>query len=685
MAHVLLAHVRFTPIWDLLADLQLPAETEAFVVDATGRIVAHRSPSEVLSGRLFDLPSANGRHPLADGQDGLVTTRPLSLVGAPAHIVVTRSLDTALANAIEIRTTTLIATLVLLFTASVLALQQSSAIVRPVETLARAATRISSGDLDTKIEVAGPSEINALGQTLQEMTDRLKKSVADLEKSEFAERQRAMVTLESIGDAVITTDRKGIVTFLNPVAEALTGWPLGEARGKEVTKVFHIINEETRAPASNPVGRCLKSGRIVGLANHTALISRDGDEYSISDSAAPIHGKGGEVDGVVMVFRDVTERMALERSLRQSQKMEAIGRLSGGIAHDFNNLMQVIQGNAELLADAQNLDPELTAPILRATERGAELTARLLAFARKQPLKSRSINLPEHLADILPILERTLGDPIDVSLHTESGVWPAKLDPGQMETAILNLAINARDAMPNGGKLDLSCANATKKDFKTKPEAELQEMDFVAISVSDSGTGMSDETRNKAIDPFYTTKGVGEGSGLGLSMVYGFVMQTGGHFEIDSSEGAGTKVTMFLPRSRDKTPEVRSNVSATAMAGPGETVLLVEDNADVRTLARKTLQDLGYEVVDFGNVADARKELENVDLVLTDVILTGGVSGLDFAREINETRPDLPVVLMSGYPDVLAVGDGPIHQGFVFLSKPFQRAELASTLRRLLD
>ena len=688
VAGVLLAHARFKPIWDLLADLDLSEDTDAFVVNADGRILAHPSPGEVLSASIFDVPAEGGRHRLADGRSLIVVKRALSLVSTPTFVIVTRPLTSALASAVEIRTTTLISALVLLLGASALALWQSRSIVRPVEELAKGARQISAGDLVTRIEVSGPAEINALGQTLQEMTDQLKQTIADLKRSEFAERQRAMVTLQSIGDAVITTDRNGRVTYINPVAERLTGWRLEDALDRPVPEVFNIVDETTRSPVPNRVERCLESGRIVGLANHTALLSRDGREYAISDSAAPIRESNGDVIGVVMVFQDVTEQRALEQAMRQSQKMDAIGQLSGGIAHDFNNLLQVIRGNAELLADDPDLDPDLTRPILQATERGAELTQRLLAYARKQPLMPRTIDTSRLFSDLLPMLDRTLGETIEVSLESEDQVWLVACDPGQLETAILNLALNARDAMPNGGSLTIRCAKATKDDFRERHRGDLGETDFVRITVSDTGLGMTEETRMKAFDPFYTTKGVGEGSGLGLSMVYGFVMQTGGHLEIDSAQGAGTTVTMFLPRSR-AVPGPGDTAEAPELPkGNGETILVVEDDAEVRVFAKKALETLGYQVVDVGNAADAREALAGLrgfELVLTDVVLPGGASGFDLARELARDRPDLPVVMMSGYPETVVSHSDVDGQTFVLLDKPFRRARLAKTVRHMLD
>jgi diguanylate cyclase (GGDEF)-like protein/PAS domain S-box-containing protein len=315
VAAVLLAQVRIKGLWDLLATLELPDQARALLVDDAGRILADRTPATVLAGATFERPRQDGRHVLADGESVLVASRSLAGVDAPAHVIVTRSLDSALAVASKTRATTLTTAVAMLLAAAALALLLARQIVRPVEGLARAAQGIGDGDLETEIPTAGPREVRELAMTLRTMTRHLAGTIASLEDSEFAARERAMVTLESIGDAVITTDQDGRVSYLNPVAEQMTGWSLKEARDQPVTRVFDIVNEHTRKPAPDPIARCLAEGRVVGLANHTVLISRDGREYAIQDSAAPIRARDGGMLGVVMVFSDVTAARALQREI----------------------------------------------------------------------------------------------------------------------------------------------------------------------------------------------------------------------------------------------------------------------------------------------------------------------------------------------------------------------------------
>ena len=315
VVRVLFAQVRFKRIWDLLADLTLPQETEAFVVNAEGRVLAHRSPAAVLSREIFELPEQNGRLVTDDGSSLLVAVHPLSHMGDQAFVVVTRPLDSALETASSMRRFTLISTAALLLLAILLAMLHSRQFVKPIMALAGAARRIAAGELDTCIPLTGPQEMQDLGRTMQGMTDRLSSIISKLERSEYTERQRAMITLESIGDAVISTDAQGVVSYLNPIAEKMIGWPLLEAAGQPIRKVFNIVNEQTRQEAPNPVLRCLAEKASVNLANHTVLVSRSGEEYAIQDSAAPIRGHDDEVLGVVMVFSDVTKSRKLQREI----------------------------------------------------------------------------------------------------------------------------------------------------------------------------------------------------------------------------------------------------------------------------------------------------------------------------------------------------------------------------------
>ncbi len=682
---ILAVRVRFKPIWDLLADLPLPENTEAFVVAPDGQVLAHRSPATVLAQTFISLPEMPGRHRLPDGESGLIVWEPLSLVGGSARVVVTRPVDAALASASAMLNTTIAIAAVLILAAALIALQQARSIGRPVEALAGAARRIAGGDLTAQINPFGPSEISSLGLALRDMTGQLRQTITELERSEYAERQRALVTLESIGDAVITTNTEGCLVYMNPEAEHLTGWTLEEATGQPLSEVFHIVDGTTREPAYSPVERCLANDTVVELANDTILLRRDGSEINIADSAAPIREVDGSVLGVVMVFRDVTERLALEAAARHSQKLESIGQLTGGIAHDFNNLLQVIQGHAELLMLDQDGKNESAESIVRAAERGGDLTSRLLSFGRRQTLLPESIEIGELVEGILSMLTRTIGETYAISAEVEPGTWSGLADPGQLEAAILNLVLNARDAMPNGGAIVIAASNhRTTGSVSDKGHAG---GDFIALSVSDKGVGMTQEELDRAVEPFFTTKSVGEGSGLGLSMVYGFVRQSNGFLDVDSTLGKGTTVTMYLPRANQKATATSGPEKNLPDVGGGETILVVEDDPDVREQAQRTLQSLDFQVVTAADVDAALVALErkpNIALVLTDVVLPGGKSGVDLMNDLANSNPGLPVCLMSGYPQS-ALHSHALPEGVpLLLNKPFGRKELAEVVTNLL-
>ena len=397
-------------------------------------------------------------------------------------------------------------------------------------------------------------------------------------------------------------------------------------------------------------------------------------------------GSGENWSRVFTTLEDVTEKTATEQALRQSQKMEAIGKLTGGVAHDFNNLLAVIQGCAECLEPPSRQDEDLVKEILRAVDKGASLTHRLLAYARKQPLAPEAINLGSLVVGMKGMLTRALGATIDVDYSAQDALWNCRADPGQVEDALLNLAINARDAMPDGGKLIIECANATLDDRYTAEHPEAAPGDYAMLAVTDTGTGMTEEVMAKAFEPFYSTKGVGEGSGLGLSMVYGFTNQSGGHLAISSQEGKGTTVTIYLPREKAESQSAASGANALVSKGNGQSVLIIEDDPHVRELVARMTSSLTYRAVAVSDVAAARELLEReeqFDLILSDVVLPGGVSGPEFADEIRAQNPDAAIIFMSGYPAEAATQLTSSNN--VLLNKPFRRDVLAKALRDAIE
>lgn len=410
--------------------------------------------------------------------------------------------------------------------------------------------------------------------------------------------------------------------------------------------------------------------------------TKDGREIDVL-----VNGEHMEIGGephLLVVSHDVTEHKLSEEHLRQAQKMEAVGQLTGGVAHDFNNLLAVIIGNAELLEDRLGHEVSELSAISQTATRGADLTQRLLAFSRRQPLRPKVIDVGGLVSGMSELLARTLGETIEIQTFVATDLQSALADPGQVENALLNLALNARDAMPNGGKLTIECQNARLGADYVDKHPDLIAGNYVVLAVSDEGTGMSAEVKSHAFEPFFTTKEVGEGSGLGLSMIYGFAKQSGGHATIYSEVGKGTTVKLYLPRGEQAQQVIQAGKVQDIPRGEGETILVIEDDPEVRALAVRMLESLNYRVIDVADAASAHKALateETFDLVLSDVVLTGGTSGPEFAEKARMTYPDLKIIFMSGYPAEAAHRNGFLGSNYVLLNKPFRRLEFAKAIR----
>ena len=433
----------------------------------------------------------------------------------------------------------------------------------------------------------------------------------------------------------------------------------------------------------------LKSGDTAVLRFETFHQRKDGTQYDV-EVRLSFH-RSEEPPVFVAIIQDVTEKLQNERLLQQVHKMDAIGQLTGGVAHDFNNLLTVVIGNLELLQmrelDAE--DAELVGEAQEAAELGAKLTERLLAFARRSPLAPQIVDLNVLVISLTELLHRTLGSHIDLGNALGAGLWPVKADPGQVETAILNLAVNARDAMPDGGKLVIETRNVILDPDYSAFDEELKPGAYVQLSVSDTGTGMSMAAQQQAFEPFFTTKEAGRGTGLGLSMVYGFARQSGGHATIYSEAGQGTTVNLYLPSVDGDVESVDSaKLGRDLPRGAGELVLVVEDNEKVRQLTVTRLKGLGYAVAEAGNANEALAQLEklsDVDLVFTDIVMPGGMSGFDLSTHLRERQPERKVLLTSGYAEDLVHADRLREQNLRILRKPYRLHELASAVRETLD
>lgn len=380
----------------------------------------------------------------------------------------------------------------------------------------------------------------------------------------------------------------------------------------------------------------------------------------------------------------------LNSRLMQSQRMEAIGQLTGGVAHDFNNLLTVVLGNADLLAELSADDParrQLAEMIVEAAQRGASLTQQLLAFARKQPLAPSVVDVNQRVASLDPMLRRTLGEHIEIELVRGAGLWPAMVDPAQLENALLNLCLNARDAMPTGGKLTLETANAALDQRYADQHPEVVPGQYVMLAVSDTGSGIAPENLARVFEPFFTTKEKGRGTGLGLAMVYGFARQSAGHVSIYSEPDHGTTVKLYLPRAAGKPGADAAAAGEPSVRGGAETVLVVEDDEPVRQLACHELRALGYHVLEAGSGAEAMRIVEGdapIDLLFTDVVMPGGMSGRQLVDAAQAARPGLRVLYTSGYTENAIVHHGRLDAGVMLLAKPYRRADLARAIRSAL-
>ena len=522
-------------------------------------------------------------------------------------------------------------------------------------------------------------------------------------KQESLNRQSAegkfKLIVESVTDyAIFMLDANGYVTNWNPGAERIKGYLASEIIGQHMSTFYPADDRASGIPLA-----ALETARSRGkFEAEGQRIRKDGSTFWASVIINAIRDENGELIGFAKITRDISERKQAEEALQraqeqlaQSQKMEGIGQLTGGIAHDFNNLLTIILGNLDTLGRLLIDETADRSRLLRSQEnaargaqRAASLTQRLLAFSRRQPLDPKPTDIGRLVTGMSDLLRRSLGEQISVETVLAGGLWRVLVDTNQLEIAILNLAVNARDAMQKGGKLTIETANSYLDEGYAAGQAEVVPGQYVLICLSDTGTGMSKDTIARAFEPFFTTKDVGHGTGLGLSQVYGFVKQSGGHVKIYSEVGHGTTVKIYLPRIRGDVAADTTSPSPSKPVRGSETVLLVEDEEDVRAYSKEIVSELGYNVID---AQDGRSALENlaahpeIKLLFTDVGLPGGMNGRQLAEEARRRRPDLKVLFTTGYARNAIVHDGRLDPGVQLITKPFTYAALASKLRDVLD
>jgi PAS domain S-box-containing protein len=499
--------------------------------------------------------------------------------------------------------------------------------------------------------------------------------------------QLARGIIDTALDAFVQMDENGTISDWNSQAEKIFGWSRGEALGGNLGEL--IIPENHRAAHKSGLQRFLRTGEgpILGRRLEIEARRRDGKEIKVELSITALRRRNGVVFNGFL--RDLTDKIAAEDRIRQAEKMEAVGQLTGGIAHDFNNILTVITGTIEILAEAVENDPQLAAitkMIDEAAARGADLTQHLLAFARKQPLQPRETDLNTLIIETSKLLRPTLGEQIEIESVFEDEACLATVDPNQLATAILNLAINARDAMPHGGKLILETRSAVLDENYANAHSDVRPGRYALIAVSDTGTGIPAAILDKVFNPFFTSKEPGKGTGLGLSMVYGFVKQSAGHIKIYSEEGHGTTIKIYLPPGTGASLAPEAAI-APAIQGGHETILVVEDDKLVREYVLTQLRSLGYVTLDAANGAEALAIIaagNQFDLLFTDVIMPGAMNGRQLATEVQKSKPGLKVLFTSGYTENAIIHHGRLDTGVLLLAKPYRKSDMAGMIRRAL-
>ncbi len=503
-------------------------------------------------------------------------------------------------------------------------------------------------------------------------------------EEQVAANRELRAVIEATPVAIYMLDPDGVVILWEASAERIFGYTEQEALGKTPSDLIEGPQADFRADLACAAKDPSASGSL-----ETRRRRKDGETIDVLTRWARVNDETGRMLGITCTAADITERKKLEGQLQQSQKMEAVGNLTAGMAHDFNNLLGIIIGNLDLLRDQPNRDPEvdeLAHEALDAALRGADLTRRLLAFARRQPLQPERIDVNQLIGQLSNLLKRTLGEEVEITLELDAKIWPIVADPAQLEASLTNLATNARDAMPKGGHLTIATHNQHLDEDYASQYPEVQAGDYATIEVGDTGTGMPPEVASRIFEPFYTTKEPGKGTGLGLSMIFGFMKQSGGHINVYSEVGIGTIFRLYLPRAEIGEAVAEDSMPQPVVRGNGETVLAVEDNAGLRRVVVRQLGELGYRVIEAEDPQAALEILKDtaVDLLFTDIVMPGGTSGYELARMVQSRWPTVKVVLTSGFPQNKINSDGE-HRNFRLLSKPYRREDLGRAIREAFD
>jgi PAS domain S-box-containing protein len=519
--------------------------------------------------------------------------------------------------------------------------------------------------------------------TIRDIDDRKK-----AEKELINEKERLSVTLRSIGDGVITTDISGRVLSLNKVAESLTGWSNADAEGTPSTTVFNVINEKTGLKCASPIQRVLELGRIIGIANHTALIAKDGTVRSIADSGAPIRDQESKIIGVVLVFRDVTHENLIEEELVKVKKLESIGVLAGGIAHDFNNILSAILGNIELAGYRIAKDDPETATLLsdaqKATLRASKLTAQLLTFSKGGAPIKEATSLAGLITDSADFVLH--GSNVVCTYSFPKNLWRVDADSGQISQVIQNVILNAKHAMPEGGAVSIQCANV--EDAASDAFLSVDKGDYVRISIQDNGIGISKELVDKIFDPYFTTKQ--EGSGLGLAICHSIINKHDGYLIVDSNPGKGTTFTIYLPASQSTDQHTSEQLGVNSLIKAAR-IMVMDDEEMLRTVAKAQLTALGHDTVLVPDgeqaITSYQEQQDNgtpVDLVIMDLTIPDGMGGQEATEKLLKIDPDAKIIVTSGYSNDPVMANYKEYGFRAAVAKPFDLKELSDAIASVL-
>jgi PAS domain S-box-containing protein len=704
LAGVLGAHLNWSWAEEVLASILRPRRQDeriaVFVLSADGTVLA--GPADSI-GRQLPLTAmiSRGRDGVGgvvtwpDGRD-YVTGHSSSegyryYPGLGWHVLARQPVEQAFAPVRALQREVALVGVVLAVLLVAIGWLLAAWIAQPLRAVSVAADRLRAGDGSVTIPVSDRfAELVTLTGSLQALLDALTKKEAALRgRTEEAERRQRFLDaiLTNMQDALYV-NKGGRIAFANEACVGLFGAAdVRELLDRSSLELYHpddhAIIEARRETIQVP-------GTKMPVVEHR-IVRSDGSAVAVEASAISYVDDSGPA--ILVMLRDITARKATERQLQHAQRLEAVGQLTGGMAHDFNNLLAVVVGNLDLLEAKLERDAEardLADDAMQAALRGAELTRQLLAFSRRQSLEPKVFDVNVLVGNTTQLLRRTLGERIVVHLQLAEGLWPAIADPAQVESALVNLAINARDAMPEGGRLTIETGNKHLDARYAAENLEVTPGDYVMLAVSDTGTGIPADLLDRVFEPFFTTKSEGKGSGLGLAMIYGFAKQSGGHVKIYSEPGHGTTVRLYLPRAgASEVAAATQPAAAPARPTAPITVLVVDDNAPVRRIAAQLVTDLGYQVIEAASGAEALDVLRQdrpIDLLFTDVVMPGGLTGDELARVACELRPGLKVLFTSGFTHA-AIGNGqrPAQTaGHPLITKPYRKEDLARRLAEVL-